>query len=171
MIDILRKRRSIRKFKQLPVENSKLKTLEEAILRSPSSRNLKPWKFIFVTDKKLLKKLAEAKSAGGKFLEDAPLAVVVLGDAEVSDAWIEDCSIAATILQLTAETLDLGSCWVQIRGRKHSNNLSASAFIRKELHIHAEMEVASVIALGYPDEEKEPVSEHKLDWEKTALLV
>jgi len=171
VIDILRNRRSIRKFKQLPIENSKLKTLEEAMLRSPSSRNLKPWKFIFVTDKKLLKKLAVAKAAGGSFLADAPLAVVVLGDAEVSDAWVEDCSIAATILQLTAETLDLGSCWVQIRGRNHSEDLSASAFIRKELSIHAEMEVASVIALGYPDEEKDLIPEHKLDWEKTALLI
>jgi len=171
MIDILRNRRSVRKFKKLPIENNKLKTLEEAMLRSPSSRNLKPWKFIFVTDKKLLRKLAEAKPAGGQFVSDAPLAVVVLGDAEKSDAWIEDCSIAATILQLTAESLDLGSCWVQIRGRNHTENLSASAFIRKELHIHAELEVASVIALGYPDEDNEPVPEHKLDWEKTALLI
>lgn len=171
MIDILRNRRSIRKFKQLPVDDNKLKILEEAILRSPSSRNLKPWKFIFVTDKKLLKKLAEAKPAGGSFLAGAPLAVVVLGDAEVSNCWVEDCSIAATILQLTAETLDLGSCWVQIRGRKHSEELSASAYIRKELFIHAEMEVVSVIAIGYPNEVKELIPNHKLDWDKTALLV
>ena len=58
MIELLRNRRSIRKYTDMSIEAEKIELLKEAVLRSPSSRNFDPWEFIFVDDRKLLKQLA-----------------------------------------------------------------------------------------------------------------
>lgn len=50
MIDLLRGRRSIRKYKAREIEVEKIEILKEALLCSPSSMNSKPWEFIFVDD-------------------------------------------------------------------------------------------------------------------------
>ena len=57
-------------------------------------------------------------------LETAPLAVVICADETLNDAWIEDCSIASILLQLTAQSIGLGSCWIQIRNRMYSEKIS-----------------------------------------------
>ena len=57
-IELIKKRRSIRKFKDKPVEPKKINYLIESALRSPSSRSLNPWEFIVVTNDELLKKLS-----------------------------------------------------------------------------------------------------------------
>ncbi|MBN1827641.1 MAG: nitroreductase family protein, partial [Deltaproteobacteria bacterium] len=100
MIDLLRSRRSIRRFTKKPIDAESIELIEEALLRSFSSRNIQPWQFIFVDDGELLKKLAVAKEHGAEFLSGAALAVVIAGDEETSDVWIEDCSIAAAIAHL-----------------------------------------------------------------------
>lgn len=154
MINLLRKRRSIRKFLPKAVEPEKIELLKEALLRAPTSGNRKPWHFIFVDDKALLEKISLAKDHGSSFVYGSPLAVVLLADPEKSDVWVEDCSIAATIMKLTAEDLGLASCWVQIRLRKHDDRISAEDYLKELLNIPQKLKVASVIALGYPGEEK-----------------
>ncbi len=166
MIELLRKRRSVRKFKEKSIESEKIEILKEAVLRAPTSRNIMPWEFIFVTDKDKLKKLSEAKQHGSAFVAGAPLAVVVCADTDRSDVWVEDCSIASIILQLTGLEQGLGSCWAQIRNRKHNESESAEEHIQKLLDIPERFAVESIIALGYPDEEKEPVSYSALPLEK-----
>lgn len=54
---------------------------------------------------------------GAAFLADAAMAVVVMADPLASDVWIEDASIASIMIQLQAEDLGLGSCWIQVRER------------------------------------------------------
>jgi nitroreductase len=120
------------------------------VLRSPSSRCLDPWEFIFVTDKSLLARLAEAKPHGSHYLRDAALGVVVLGDEEKADTWIEDCSIASIILQLTCEHLGLGNCWVQIRMRDFDQTTSAEDRVRQILNIPGHLRVESIISIGHP---------------------
>ena len=117
MLDAIAKRRSIRRFEDRGVEPELLERLEEAVLRSPTSRNLRPWRFVFVTDQAVLGRLSRRRSRSRQWLADAPLGVVVCGDETVSDCWIEDCSIASASLLLAATDLGLGSCWIQIRGR------------------------------------------------------
>ena len=120
MINLLRKRRSIRVYEDRKIELEKIEILKEAILRSPSSRNINPWEFIFVDDKELLIKLSKAKEHGSEFLESAALGIVVCGNEKKSDVWIEDCSIASILVQMVAQSLGLGSCWIQIRNRMHN---------------------------------------------------
>jgi len=157
MIELLRKRRSVRKFQEKSIDTEKIKILGEAALRAPTSRNIKPWEFIFITDKDKLKKLSESKQHGSAFVAGAPLAVVVCADTTKSDVWVEDCSIASIILQMTGLELGLGSCWSQIRNRKHNESESAEAYIQNLLGIPEHFAVECIVALGYPDEEKEPV--------------
>lgn len=155
MLDILRRRRSVRAFQDQPVEVEKQELLLEAALRSPSSRGRNPWEFILVTDPALLNGLGLAKQHGSAFLSGAPMAVVVAADPEKCDVWIEDCSIAAIILQLTAVSLGLGSCWVQIRLRPHDDDSSAESYIKELLGLPESLVVDCVIGVGYPAEVKD----------------
>lgn len=166
MIELLRKRRSIRKFQDKSIELGKIEILKEAALRAPSSRNIMPWEFIFATDKNILKKLSEAKQHGSAFVAGAALAVVVCADTTKTDVWVEDCSIASIIFQLTGLEMGLGSCWVQIRNRKHNESESAEAYIQKLLGIPEHFAVENIVALGYPAEEKEPIPYSSLPLEK-----
>ncbi len=154
MLDLLRERRSIRKFTSQAVEPEKVSALVEALLRSPTSRNRQPWKFVLVDEKATLQQLASAKSHGTSFFSSAPLAIVIAADPQISDVWVEDCSIAAIILQLTAEELGLKSCWAQLRLRDHNESQSASEYVRQLVNLPAGLEVPMVIAVGYPAEEK-----------------
>jgi nitroreductase len=108
MIELLRNRRSIRKYTEQPVEAEKLELLKEALLRSPSSKNINPWEFVFVTDKVKISQLKLCKPHGATPLETAPLAVVICADKTKNDVWVEDCSIASILLQLTAQSLGIG---------------------------------------------------------------
>jgi nitroreductase len=131
MINLLRQRRSIRKYKSDKLAPEVLGELKEALLRSPSSRDIKPWEFIFVTDPAVNQKLAVSKPHGASFLKNAPLGVVICGDENSSDVWIEDCAIAAITLQYAAEARGLGACWIQIRNRMYSDLVTSEEHIRK----------------------------------------
>ena len=158
MLELLRTRRSIRKYSNRKIDNDTENQIKEAVLRSPSSRGLNPWEFIFVDEKSIIKQLSLSKKQGSDFLEHAPIAIVVLGNENKSDVWIEDCSIASIVIQLTAHSLGLGSCWIQIRNRYHSPEISSENFVQKLLGIPEYMRVLSIIGIGYPDESPKPHS-------------
>lgn len=168
MLEILRDRRSIRRYKDRQIEEEKIEQLKEAALRAPSSRGINPWRFVFVTDKPMLEKLSSAKESGSSFLKDAALGVVVAAKQGESDVWVEDCSIASIILQLAGCSLDLGSCWIQIRNRRHSSSMSAEDYVKQTLSLPDEFLVECIISFGYPDEVKRPVA--AADLEKNKIL-
>jgi len=163
MLDVLRNRRSIRRFEDRAITPGVIANLKESVLRAPSSRGLASRRFVFVTDRSVLKELSRAKSAGASFLAGAPLGVVVCGDVEVSDVWTEDCAIAAIILQLTATSLGLGSCWIQIRNRTDSDGRAAEDRVREILDLRSNMRVDCIVAAGYPAEDKPPTPAERLD--------
>lgn len=117
LMETILNRRSIRKYSGAEVSDEALRDITQAGLLAPSSRNLHPVELITVKDKTVLKQLARAKTAGSGMLEGASCAVVVIGDSERSDAWIEDCSVAMTYMMLRATELGIASCWVQCRNR------------------------------------------------------
>jgi nitroreductase len=166
IMDQLRKRRSVRLFENRPVEADKIELLKEAALRSPSSRNLDPWSFIFVDDKKLLTALSKAKPHGASFLKGAALGIVVCADEAVSDVWIEDCSIASILIQLAAQSLGLGTCWIQLRKRQYADGVSSEAYVRKIVGLPESLKVESIVAVGYPAEHPEPLERAALKDER-----
>ncbi len=149
-IDLLRSRRSVRKFEERPVEKEKVEILVEAALRSPSSRSLNPWEFVVVDDPQTLVRLSQAKEHGASFLAGAPLAIAVCAHPEKSDVWVEDVSIAALILHLAAADLGLGSCWVQLRERDYDTSKTSGQYAAEVLGLPAGVEVSAIIGMGYP---------------------
>jgi len=165
-LSLIRKRRSIRRYTQEPVEAEKLKLLVEAALRSPSSMGNTPWEFVIVTHPEVLEKLSKAKPHGATFIRNAPLGIIVCADPKKSSVWIEDASIAAIYIHLAAESLGLGSCWIQIRDRMHTEEISAGAYISEILDIPGNLKVEAMIAIGHPAEKIAPHPEETLQYEK-----
>lgn len=166
MLDLMRQRRSVRVFKPQSIEAEKIAALAEALLRAPSSRNLQPCTFVIMQERQLLDQLIGAKPHGTTFFDTAPLAVVIAADPAVSDVWIEDAAVAATVVQLVAEDQGLKSCWAQLRSRQHNDAISASEYVRNLVALPAGIEVPMVIAIGYPDEKKIPHPAEALRSEK-----
>jgi len=164
--DLLKSRRSTRKFQDKKVEEEKIDIILKSALLSPSSRSRRPWEFIVVTDKELLKKLSKCREHSSSFLAGAPLGIVVIADPEACDVWIEDTSIASIIIQLAAQSLGLGSCWIQVRERYGAGNVKAGDYIKGILGIPAKYEVECMVAIGYPAEDKKPYDESQLAYNK-----
>jgi len=166
MLDLLYSRRSIRKYTGQLVEPEKIDRLIEAALLSPTSKNNKAWVFVPITDKMILKQLSIARPGSAAMLSEAPFAMVVCGNPQESTVWIEDGSIAAIIIQLTAHDIGLGSCWIQIRNRMHNENLSASEYVKRILQLPEHLEVECIISIGYPAESKKKRTKEDLSFDK-----
>ena len=160
--ELLKTRRSIRKYQDRPLEKEKLDAILKSALLSPSSRGLRPWEFVAVTDRAMIQKLAGCKEHGSAFLAGAAAAVVVVADTAGGDVWIEDTSIASVIMQLAAHEMGIGSCWIQVRGRYRSRDVKAEDYIKDALGIPGNFAVESIVAFGYAAEEKAPAPEPRL---------
>ena len=166
MIEILRNRRSNRKYTDQKIEQKKLEIIKEAVLRSPSSKNLNPWEFIFVDDLEIIHQLKSCKLHGTTPLSTAPLAVIICADETINDAWVEDCSIASILLQLTAQSLGLGSCWVHVHNRMYSEEITSEKYIQELLNIPGKFRVLCIISIGYPEKSREGKTYEELQFEK-----
>ncbi len=166
LYDLLKSRRSIRKFQNREVEKDKRDTILKSALLSPSSRARRPWEFIAVNDRELLKNLSECREHGSGFLAGAPLGIVIIADPATCDVWVEDASIASIIIQLSAQSLDLSSCWIQVRERFHPGGGKAEDYIKALLGIPPHYHVECMVAIGYPAEEKSAHDDNALLYDK-----
>ncbi|MDR2955551.1 MAG: nitroreductase family protein [Prevotella sp.] len=163
---LIANRRSIRKYTDEPLKPEEVEKIMKAALMAPSSKSSTPWQFLLVEDKDMLLKLSQCKKIGSKPLAGCALAIVVLADPLASDVWIEDASIASIMLQLQAEDLGIGSCWIQIRERYTVADTPSDEYVRELLNIPMQLQVLSIIALGYKAQDRPPFDEEKLQWEK-----
>lgn len=162
LLNLLMKRRSIRVFKNEMPEGELIQKLIKAGLLAPSSKNKKPVELVVIDDKDTMSKLKVCKNKGIIGLETAPCAIVVIGDSEKSDVWIEDASIAASYIQLEAENLGLGTVWIQMR-KRFSDLDSSETEVRKVLNIPEKYGVLCIIAVGYKNEIKNSYNENDID--------
>lgn len=160
LTEILCKRRSVRKFVDRAVEQEKLGKIVAAALTAPSSKNTRSTRFMVVRDRETLVRMASMRDFGSSFLKDVPAAVVVLGDTEATDLWVDNCAISATILQLAAEEQGLASCWVHVNGRPRLREQpeagQAMEWLRTFLPIPETWKALCVVAVGYPEGEVKP---------------
>lgn len=164
--ELVKTRRSMRKFQPEALSEDELRTILRAALMAPSSKGLHSWQFVVVQDADALQRLAQCKQAGADFLAGAPCAVVVAADPAVSDVWIEDASVATTMMLLQAEDLGLGSCWIQVRERRTADGTPAEDVVRDILGLPATLRVLSIVALGRKGMERKPFNEDRLLWDK-----
>ena len=85
-------------------------------------------------------------------LEHAKAAIVVIGNPEVSDVWIEDCSVVMYGMHLMADYLGVGSCWIQCRLRQAEDGSSTKEYLRHLLHFPEDFEVEAILSLGMPEQ-------------------
>lgn len=163
---LLVNRRSYRKYLDEPLSGDIVQLILEAALLSPTSKNRHSWEFIAVEDKEVLEKLSKCKSHSAEMIKKAALAVVVLGNPLETDAWIEDASIAAINMQLQAEELEIGSCWVQVRNREYSETITSGEYISDILEIPMPLEVLCIISFGKKEKPRSPNNVDNLLWEK-----
>jgi len=165
MKDLLLKRYSERKYNTERIVSSDLNYILECMLLSPSGKNKNPWEFIMVNDVHLVNKLANAKNKGGNFLAYTQHSIVVVGDSNASDTWIEDASVTMTLGHLAASHLGLGSCWVQIRNRTNDDGPSEN-YLKTLLNIPKDLSVLAILSLGHVSEMK--VVNKKIDFSKVS---
>ena len=156
----------MRKFTAEKLTEEQLKTILRAALMSPSSKGTHCWQFVVVQDEETLAQLSHCKAQGAEFLSGAPCGVVVLADPAVSDVWIEDASVASTMMLLQAEDLGLGACWIQVRERFTANGIPSNEFVHDVLDIPLQLQVLSIVAIGHKGMERKPFNEEHLQWEK-----
>lgn len=157
-------RRSIRKYQDRKVEKEVIEQLMKTAVVSPSGRNGRPYEFVVVDDKEIIKRLAHSKESGAQFAENAPLMIVTLYHEYPTGE--DDACIASTIIQLKAHELGLGSCWLQTKGKIGTNGKTCHENIREILNIPEDIHISNMISLGYPAEERPAYTEKDMDMTK-----
>lgn len=170
-IDLLLKRRSVRRFKDEDISKKDLEKILEAGLLAPTSRNRKPCNFLIVENKDTLEKLAKSKESGAEMLAGCNKAIVVVANTLISDTWIEDSSIALGYMHLMAASLDIGSCWVQIHLRKTADGEDSEKVVKEIIGLDDYFRIVGILALGIPYGEVKPHTLEDMDKSKIHFLV
>lgn len=154
-------RRSIRQFKQSPVQLEILEKLVNTARLAPSSGNLQPWEYIIVSEKNLVNEVFSTLKWAGYIVPKGnprdgqrPVAyiVVLVNTKTAGSNYRSDTGAAIENMILTALEEGIGSCWIGSIDRPK---------LSKMLGIPERLEVDSILALGYPDET--PVAEDMMD--------
>ena len=156
-LEVIEKRRSVRKYSDRPVEKEVLDAIVKVAQTAPSSRNCKSSAFMIIEDKDTLEALSQMRDSGSGLLAGAPAAVVVMGDQTKTDLWVDNCAISATFVQLAVTAMDLVSCWVHVNGRPRlkadPEGAAAEDYVTELLGIKDGLRPYCVVAIGYPVEE------------------
>jgi nitroreductase len=150
--EAIKGRRSIRAFKKQDVPEETVEKLITAASWAPSAGNIQPWEFVIVRKPAVKKKLAQA-ALDQKFVEEAPVVIVVCANEERSSMGygfrgrtlycIQDTAAATQNILLTAHSLGLGACWIGAFNEGEAKEaLNAPEGIRP----------VAIIPVGYPNE-------------------
>ncbi len=161
-LDFIFSRRSIRKFQARQVEKAVVLDILEAAAAVPSAMCRDPWRFLVIENRETLLKLSEIMP-NGKFMVDAPMMIMVLGDIkeahiESESYMLQDCSASIQNILLAINALGLGACWCGIHPREERIEGVKDLFSLPENIIPV-----GGIVLGYPAEKKEPRSRFNPD--------
>lgn len=143
---------SIRKYKDTPVEDEKIKEILKAGMQAPSAGNQQPWEFYVVTNKEIIEKLSMSHQYAG-CAKGAPVVIVPVYRIEnlMFPQYAEiDLSIAQENMWLMADSLGLGGVWMGIAPIRERMDK-----VREILSLPDNVEAFSLFPVGYPDEEKE----------------
>jgi len=118
-LDVIHRRRAIRRFKNTPISDENLKLIMSAGMTAPSAMNRQSWRLIVVNDLSVKKQLANISTYANMVVE-APIAIFLCGDEKASydNHWIFDCSACAQNMLLAACALGIGSLWTGVNEDK-----------------------------------------------------
>lgn len=148
VLEAIRNRRSIRKYKDTEVEDKKLQEILEAGRWAPSASNRQPWQFIVVRDKALRENLAEAHTYG-RFMKESPVVIVVIGEPARHPRYnLADPHNAVQNMLLAAYAQGLSTCWMGVR------DTDIEPVFRRLLNVPDDLRVVCSISVGYGDQER-----------------
>ena len=164
-LELIFKRRSIRKYTGEKVGAGMVENLLKAAMAAPSACAKDPFRFIVMDDPAVKAAMAELLP-NGPFLKDAPLGIMVLGDLDAAymnneSYLLQDCSAAVENILLAAEAQGLGACLLGVHPRQERISV-----IREYFKLPEHILPISIIAVGYPAEQKEPRSRFNPDYVK-----
>ncbi|MBN2186721.1 MAG: nitroreductase family protein [Dehalococcoidia bacterium] len=145
IIEVIKTRRSIRKYKPDPISEEEINKILEAGRWAPSADDSQPWNFIVLRSQEMRKKLA-SELIWGRFLSQAPLGIAVVVSPRASSHPAEDGAAATQNMLLEAHSLGLGACWIGTYGG------TSEAGAKKVLNIPENERLLSVIVIGRPAE-------------------
>jgi len=147
LLDLLKTRRSIRKYKNIPVEEEKILKCLEAARWAPSASNKQPWEFLIVRDEEARKRLTELHPYA-RFCAQSPVVMIPLTNPEVHPKYHwADTALATMHYMIEAHSLGLGTCWAGVIGASFEQD------IKDLFGIPAHLNVLGLIATGYADEQ------------------
>jgi len=159
LMDVIRSRRSIRKFRADDIAQDDINQIMEAVQLAPSANNLQPWKFILVKNDKKRRLIAQACS-GQEFVGEAPLIIVACAIGrggyigKYMESWPIDVTIAMTHLILAAWNKGLGTCWIGDFDEEKMKEICNIPF---------DVRVVAITPLGYPVKPPQSTSRRPLD--------
>ncbi|GAA0747828.1 nitroreductase family protein [Clostridium oceanicum] len=120
--DVIKERKSIRKFKDNSISKDKMARIIDAAMKSPSWKNKSSYKFIIVEDKNERERLANTilnkTEEASNSIKEAPITAVVVADPSLSgnvderEYYLVDSAIAMEHLILAATAEGYGTCWI-----------------------------------------------------------
>ncbi|MDP8233227.1 MAG: nitroreductase family protein [Candidatus Saelkia tenebricola] len=161
--EIIKKRRSIREYKDKLISDEILLDLIDCGHMAPTARGEEPWEFIVIKNKETLKEISRLTNRNALFLKEASACIVIF--SRPTKYYLEDCSAATENILLAATSYGIASCWIAGDKKDYVPD------IKILLKAPSEYNLISIISLGYPKNdlitkaEKRPLDE-LLHWEK-----
>ena len=161
-LQLVQARRSVRKFKNKPIERDKIVTCIEAARLAPSAENVQPWRFIVLDEPETIAQFSERAFSGiyrfTRWASRAPIIVAICAEPDVlanrlgkqiqgTHYYLIDIGIAGEHLVLQAQEFGIGSCWIGWFDAKKA---------KKYLEIPGNWKVVQLLTLGYPQENLPP---------------
>lgn len=156
-LDLIRRRRTIRRFTDQDVSEEQVETLLELAMCAPNRLNRQPWHFVIIRDKDLQAKMADVLRIR-PYLEQAPAVIAVAARPEITPTWLMDISAAIENLLLAATATGLGGAWI---GAPDTVLWSlCEECLHDNLNIPLDVRIPALVAVGYPAEELPPHGRH-----------
>jgi nitroreductase len=173
MLDIIKKRRSVRAYQDKPLPKETIDSILEAARYAPSARDAQPLEYRVITNRGLITRLSEGIAAAVRreglptkgppdrrpdFFYNAPLLIIITGPKD--NHWCQaDAALAVENIMLYATSAGLGSCFIGM-----ARFIEKDEKLMKELRIPAERGIVAAVICGYPAE-KPPAKEKRLQAE------
>lgn len=170
LLEIMRSRRSVRRYTDEKISAEQLKKIVSAALLAPSGHSKYPCEFIVVTNRELLTKMSRCRKAVAKMLEGVAAAIVVVADKDKSDTFVEDSCVAMMNMELLATSLGIGNCWIQIRNRDAEDDTPSEEYLRGLLNFPQNFACQAILSLGIPAKEPRARELDKLNFDKVTYV-
>ncbi len=169
MRNFLKTRRSVRVFTPEKVREETQKHILQAGMLAPTGMGTKSIEYIVTEDETKIRELVDVKMHHStKPLKTATLAIIVLGNSDMTDTWVEDASLAAIFMQLEVTAQGLGSTWIQVHKRRNEAGQESVEFLRERFHFPPHMKPLCVLAIGHKAEDPRHYTDDDCDFSKVS---